>query len=196
MGEDFNNNRIAKIAATILFSLLTTILARGQADTVFMRYDNLQFEGEKIVYTTDTFLFDSPRARTILVGTTILPWTGNQQNAKGCGLYLNKVEIAPCRNGERPKEKEEVNLVTQSDSTLIISLSILGNCCHSFLCDVQVVNDSTINLIQYGYGASYCACTCCFGLSYEFSLLRGSSEFEKLMNVMINGDERTLKLLK
>ena len=61
---------------------------------------------------------------------------------------------------------------------------------------MQIVNDSIVNLIQYGYGATYCACICCFGLTYEFSLMREFSEFDRLKKVMINGDERTLKKLK
>jgi len=182
---------------TIVGLLLTfTNSVFGQADTVFIRYDKNQFGEEKIEYKMDTIIFETPTARAILHGTTVLPWTGNQQNAKGYGLYLDKVEIAPCQKGERPKEQEEVIAVSQSDITMTIQLNILGNCCHSFLCDIKVINDSTINLIQYGYGATYCACICCFGLTYNFSLMREYSEFDKLKNVIINGDERTLKRLK
>lgn len=185
-----------KILSTTLTFLIATSLTWGQADTVFIRYDKNQFGEEKIEYNTDTIIFETPTARAILHGTTVLPWTGNQQNAKGYGLYLDKVEITPCQQGERPKEQEEVISVSQTDTTLTIQLNILGNCCHSFLCDIQIENDSIVNLIQYGYGATYCACICCFGLTYEFSLLREYSEFDKLKKVMINGDERTLKQLK
>lgn len=181
---------------TILTLILTNPLTWGQADTVFIRYDNNQFGEAKVEYKTDTLIFEIPTARAVLHGTTVLPWTGNQQNAKGYGLYLDKVEIAPCQQGERPKEEEEVLSVSQTDTTLTIQLNILGNCCHSFLCDIQIVNDSIVNLIQYGYGGSYCACICCFGLTYEFTLMREYSEFEKLKKIMINGDERTLRQLK
>jgi len=185
-----------KILFNLILFFALTGSAQGQTDTVFIRYDKNQFGEEKIDYKTDTVVFETPTARAILHGTTVLPWTSNQQYAKGYGLYIEKVEISPCRQGERPKEQEEVISAVQTDTTLILQLNILGNCCHSFLCDIQVINDTTINLIQYGYGATYCACICCFGLTYEFSLMREYSEFDKLKNVMINGDERTLKRLK
>lgn len=180
----------------LILLLLTTCLAWGQADTVFIRYDKNQFGGETIEYKTDTILFETPAARSILHGTTVLPWTANQQLAKGYGLYLDKVRIASCRQGEKPKELEEVVSVATTGKTLIIQLNILGNCCHSFLCDVQIVNDSIVNLLHYGYGATYCSCFCCFGLTYEFSLERDSTDLDRLKKVMINGDERTLKYLK
>lgn len=180
---------------TLLFLISIVHSAMAQEDTVFIRHNKNQFGGEKIEYTTDTIVFETPLARSILYGTTIMPWTANQQYAKGYGLYLKEVSIAPCQQGERPPDMEEVLGISQTDTSMIVELNIIGNCCHAFLCDIQVVNDSVIDLIHYGYGATYCACYCCFGLTYEFSLLREYSEFDKLKYVMINGDERTLKRL-
>ena len=127
-----------------------------------------------------------------LSGTTILPSTINQQIAKGYGLYLKSVKITECDNESEPTGIEEVNEIIETDSTLIIKTKINGNCCHDFLCDINIINDNTINLIHHGYGESYCSCNCCFGLTYEFSTMR-IDNYEKIKLVMINGKKNTLK---
>ena len=182
-----------KFIIIITTLILSTDLTFGQSDTVFIRYNKDSFE-DIMNYKTDTIIFNTPNERQLLYGTTVLPWTGNQQIAKGFGLYLDKVSVTPCKNG-RPDEKVRVLSTFSTDSTLKITLNILGNCCHSFLCDISVVKDSLINLIHYGYGSTYCSCICCFGLTYNISLLKEFSEFNKLKWIIINGDDRTLKKL-
>ena len=49
-----------------------------------------------------------------------------------------------------------------NDTEMLIDINISENCCYSFLCDIAIINNSTINLIFYGYG-TYCDCDCCFG---------------------------------
>ncbi|WP_397362379.1 hypothetical protein [Olleya sp. R77988] len=127
-----------------------------------------------------------------LSGTTILPSTINQQIAKGYGLYLKSVKITECDNESEPTGIEEVIEIIETDSTLIIKTKINGNCCHDFLCDINIINDNTINLIHHGYGESYCSCNCCFGLTYEFSTMR-IDNYQKIKFVMINGKKNTLK---
>lgn len=175
---------------------MTTSLTWGQADTVFIKYNKDKFE-EKPNYKTDTVIFDTPNARQILYGTTVLPWTYNQQVAKGYGLYLDRVSMTPCKQelGKMPDMKNQVLTVNQAKDSLTIEVKFWGNCCHSFLCDIEVKNDTTVNLIVYGYGATYCSCDCCYGLTYHFTTMN-VDEFEKLKYVTINGDERTKKQLK
>jgi hypothetical protein len=167
-----------KILVTILTFILTTSLTWGQADTVFIKYNKDKFE-EKPNYKTDTIIFDTPNARQILYGTTVLPWTLNQQIAKGYGLYLNSVSLTPCKQNDK----------------LTIEVKYWANCCHSFLCDLEVINDMTVNLIIYGYGATYCSCSCCFGLTYNISTMT-VDEFDKLKYITINGNEKTKRKLK
>ena len=125
-----------------------------------------------------------------LSGTTVLPWTKNQQIAKGYGLYLETVKINECDKSGRLPETEEVVSIQETDSTLVIQAKIIGNCCHDFLCDIEIVEEQVINLIYYGYGNTYCSCTCCYGITYEFSTMK-IKEFEKLKTIMINGEEKT-----
>lgn len=163
----------------------------AQADTVFVRYNKNQFS-EEIEYQTDTILFEGTNTRQILHGTMVLPWTLNQQIAKGYGLYLDKVTSTECQEGNLESVAEEIVTIQETDTSLIVDIKIYRNCCHHFLCDVEIVNGHTINLIQQGYGAMYCGCECCFGMTYYFSKL----DFNKqgsLESIMINGKESTSK---
>lgn len=162
----------------------------GQSDTVFMRYD-MNIYDDTLTYSTDTIIFDSVDME-LLYGTTILPSTGNQQYAKGYGLHFNNVIFSDCSKGERPTGEIEILSIIESDSTIIFDCKIFGNCCHSFLCDVEIKEDSILNLIYYGYGAGYCACNCCFGLIYEFDFYKEHSDFDELKFVMINNEKQSL----
>ncbi len=175
--------------------LLVVNLLTGfaQSDTVYIRYDSDKFD-DQITYKTDTVVFDTPNARQVLYGTTVLPWTVNQQLAKNFGLYLDKVSITECNQelGKQPDEQDQVVLVSESVDSLTIEIKIWGNCCHSFLCDLQVMEDRMINLIASGYGGTYCSCTCCYGLIFHIATMRGD-EYDKLDTIMVNNDRQSLK---
>jgi hypothetical protein len=135
--------------------------------------------------------------RHILKGTTILPYTSNQQNAKGYGFYFEKVNLSNCqRNGLEYENRiqEHVNYIIQTDSTLIIDFNFYDNCCYSFLCDISVVDESILNLIYTGYG-TYCDCDCCYGLNYRISLIKDEN-FSKIKYLMINGNSKTKKRIE
>jgi hypothetical protein len=184
---------MVKILATILTFILTTSLTWGQADTVFIKYNKDKFE-EKLNYKTDTVIFDTPNARQILYGTTVLPWTNSQQIAKNFGIVLQTVTGTDCKQSGKPTGNEVVN-IAETDTSLKIELKIFGNCCHSFLCDLEIVDDSIVNLKYYGYGATYCSCDCCYGLTYNIEKWK-FDDYKLLKSVMVNGDRRTIKTLK
>ena len=182
-----------KIIATIFAFLSSIILAHGQADTVFIKYNKLGTEA-KLSYTTDTLVFGSPYLRHVIYGTTVLPWTENQQVAKGFGIDLRNVTSSDCIESEE-HGGDQVVAITETDTSLKIEIKIWGNCCHDFLCDLEIVEDSIINLVHYGYGATFCFCDCCYGLVYEFDKWK-FDEYELLKGVMINTDRRTMMKLK
>ena len=178
-----------------------SLLSYGQQDTVFVRYNTADYN-EPVSYKTDTVLFNERgfiRDRDILIGTTVLPETGNQQGAMNYGLYLQKVTFEPCQLDNGYSDEEEIMSVTETEYKLYISIKIVDNCCYSFLCDVEVIDDKTINLITLGYGA-YCACNCCFGLTFDFDILFDISEekenYSKLESIIINGQEKPRRNLK
>jgi len=187
-----------KIFIIILTFILMTSLTWAQSDTVFIKYNNDKFI-EKPNYITDTVVFETPNARQILYGTTILPWTYNQQVAKGYGFFLRKIVLTPCKQKLQPILNEDefkpdlnqVLSVKRTDTLWTIETKINENCCHSFLCDIKIVDDSIIDLIYYSYGATYCDCNCCFGMTYNIEKMNFEDN-KKVKYVMINGDRKTI----
>ena len=166
------------------------VLSRTQ-DTVFIKY-NKDWTSDKINYISDTVIFETGMRRHILKGTAILPFTSNQQEAKGYGMYFDKVNLSDCRRNGLEYESiihKYINYVIQTDSSLIVDINFYDNCCYSFLCDISVVDESILNLIYTGYG-TFCDCDCCFGLNYQFSLIKNAS-FSKIKYIMINGNRKT-----
>ncbi|MEO5584762.1 MAG: hypothetical protein ABIQ75_04840 [Flavobacteriales bacterium] len=179
------------LIALILFSLDMC----AQQDTVFMRHSK-EWTADTLSYVTDTVVFPSGMMRHILTGTTILLQTNEQQNAKGFGLYFDKVTKSDCQhNGEEAYlSKDKINSIVSTDSTLTVDINVYDNCCFDFLCDLAVDSTGTLDLIYYGYGTS-CSCRCCFGLTFDLSKMY-FGEHEELKGVMLNGDRKTLKPIR
>lgn len=129
-----------------------------------------------------------------LKGTTVL--TGSDKNALSnyvYGYHLSEITSSECQLGGRPEEiKEKILGITKTDSSFSIAANIMGNCAHAFLGEIEIVNDSIINLIAHGYGGNS-TCACCFGLTYLISYDETASK--KVKYVMINGMRNTLVLL-
>lgn len=174
----------------ILIAICISTSAYSQQDTVLIKYkkswkDNL--------FVTDTVFFPSSMYRHMLFGTTILPATNNQMYARSYGLYFDQVAKSEClQSGEEVyRSKDKINSIASTDSTLVVDLSVYDNCCYDFLCDVAIDSMGTVNIIYYGYGTN-CACECCFGLTYRFSLAKDLS-YPALKAVMLNGRRETMK---
>lgn len=168
---------------TILVCIILSanIFANDGRDTVFIKSKIEDTHKYKI----DTVIFDSPFFNHILYGTTILPDTWNQINAKGLGILLTDVEQDRISDGCMP-DSDQILFIEKSDSTLTIKANISGNSCHSFLCDVKIVNDNTLNLITHEYG-TYCACLSSYLLTFKFNLMEFAN-LDKIKNVSINGE--------
>ena len=117
---------------------------------------------------TDTFeLYNPSFSPNVLVGTDIL-WTKETNQASWIGLNLENVFFSECSidtNEEPPFfGGNKINSIDKNDSILIIDTKVVGNCCHDFLCSIEILGD-TLNLQHIGYG-TYCSCTCCFGITF------------------------------
>lgn len=174
--------------------IIGDLLGYAQQDTVFIR-QNQDWTADSLHYETDTILFSSGMTRHLLVGTTVLPNTRSQQFLKSYGLLLSKVEKRDCQNqGERVyRSQNKINSIDETDSTLIIDVTIAENCCFDFLCDAEVDTNGIVNLKYQGYG-TYCACDCCFGLVYHFTKW-DSSYFSEPKAVTLGGNKSTLTKL-
>ncbi len=167
----------------------------SQQDSVFIKHSK-DWTADTLTYVTDTVLFNSGMTRNLLIGTAIMPWTRNQMDALGFGLYFNSVSKSDCKNSGSMAymSVDRINSIDITDSSLIVDINIYDNCCYDFLCDISVDSLGVLNLIYYGYGTN-CACNCCFGLIYNFEIVK-DPDYGKITAVMINNDKRTLKRIK
>ena len=160
-----------KIGYTIFFFIIS-LSVFSQFDTTYITHDN-DYIDDTVIYITDTVIGKTSFGRPILIGTTVLPETINTMGARAFGFFLEKVESSPCkrsRGNEAYITDDEVFSIQKTDSTWTCDLKINANCCHDFLCEISIENDTTLNFIYKGYGAAYCACKCCFGIQYEIKL--------------------------
>lgn len=182
--------------AIILFLISICFLdIYGQQDTVFIR-QNENVATDSLIYVTDTIVFPSSMTRNFLMGTTVLPNTQNQLQAYGFGLYFDSVSKSGCQKSGRAAYMaiDKINYIVKTDSTLKIDINIYDNCCYDFICDISVDSLGVLNLIYYGYGTN-CACNCCFGLKYNFSIMTYSS-YPEIIGVMLNRNKKTYKKIK
>lgn len=180
--------RIISFLSLIVFLFISSA-SFGQQDTIIIVYPK---DPTYLIKTgSDTLFVDTPSDGTILFGTTIIPTTSNQVGLYGAGLWLDNLVDSPCNNSQEPSGIDKVNSYSNTDSILTISLEITSNCCHRFLGDAELINDSILNLIFIGYGGN-CACYCCFGLTYTFRKEYPNPDIN-ISHVMINGDKTTIK---
>lgn len=126
-----------------------------------------------------------------LKGTTVLPWTEKYRTTYyQYGYILKELNPSPCEmDGRRPEELEDkIQFADQSNSTITIAISKVGNCSDAFLGEIEIINDSIINLITHGYGGRS-TCICCFGLEF---VIETEGIKEQIRYTMIDENRETL----
>ncbi len=177
----------------LLLLIFSVKLASAQSDTVFIKHSEGPYS-DVLKYKTDTLVFDSFFKNKILYGTMVLPDTRNQMIAKYYGISLDKVSITECENNDfEPPQNDKILSIKESKDSLIVETLYVGNCCHSFLCDVEII-DNTINLITHGYG-TYCSCVCGYYLTFYFSRF-DLDEYRKLRYIAIDNNPETRKAIR
>lgn len=176
--------------------LLFACCTSAQNDTVFIKRNPSGDIGGD-AYITDTVIFNSNINDVILYQSMVLPSThGSIHTYAQYGLLLENVSKSDCMNhGEEVyNSTDKINSISETDSTLVIDINIYDNCCYEFLCDVDVDESGTMNLIYHGYGSVYCACMCCFGLVYHFRK-DDLEDLDQIKAIQINGEPKSLKKL-
>lgn len=111
------------------------------------------------------------------------------------GVYLENVKLTNCNNDEGYYETPtKINSILLTDSTLTVEFDFMSNCCHDFLCYLNVEDDEILKLDFIDYGAD-CACACPFKLKYLIHKVN-ESDFSKLKYVMIGNERDTMVELK
>jgi hypothetical protein len=142
---------------------------------------------------------DYPEEDNQLIGTTVLRSSEkNLHSGYLYGLWLDSIYSSACQNmGEGPPPIKITSIQQPYDSILIVNAMVTGNCGYSFLGEIDVLQENTINLVYTGYGSS-AVCACCYGLTYVIQLSdQGEYPFKKLKYISINGhDKRALPSLR
>jgi hypothetical protein len=131
-----------------------------------------------------------------LKGTTVLRWSGKyRQTLYQYGYYLDQLNSSDCDNGGKHQEDLEDLILSanESDSAINITISKVGNCSDAFLGEIEIVNDSIINLITHEYGGRS-TCICCFGL--DFQIIKSEGDHKQIKYTMIDGNRDTLIEIK
>jgi hypothetical protein len=129
----------------------------------------------------------------ILKGTTVLRGSDKNLEARWVhGLGLDKIESSDCKySGEHPTPTEITAVSRSNDSTLVVTANIFVNCGQKFLCEIEVKNRNTLNLLYHGYG-NYASCSCCFSLTYTISLINNAdTDLSRIKYVTIDGVDKT-----
>ena len=147
----------------------------------------------------DTVYIEKEETGNVLKGTTVLKASNKIMDARWVyGLWFESFTATACKsNGEHLPPSGITSIELQGDTVLVITADISDNCAFDFLGEIEVVNDTTLNLVYHGYGG-FASCMCCFGLAYKINLVRDEDyTFTKLKYVTLNGElQKPLPVLK
>lgn len=185
-----------KLIAFLVLFLAVNHSASAQNDSIFVRYMDAHGDGE--TYRTDTMFASYMTKDHYLIGTMLLPGTATALSGYDYGIWAESAVGSPCNSHDESdiNGPDKILDITMNDSLLIITTKIIDNCCYDFLCDFEVDSNGVLNLKHTGYG-EYCACDCCFGVTYTFR--RESYDYmdiKPLKGVTINGDDQTFRAIQ
>ncbi|MFK7750868.1 MAG: hypothetical protein AB8B65_20935 [Kordia sp.] len=89
------------------------------------------------------------------------------------GYWLKKIEVPDCEESgdgtQDPNDDKKIKSIKYTDDGFLITFTVVENCCSEFLCEAELVNKSTLNIIYQSFGRE-CSCNCKFTLSYDFEV--------------------------
>lgn len=88
------------------------------------------------------------------------------------GYVLKSINISECDNSNTDegiyKLDKKIDSITFTKDSFTITFKAVENCCSEFLCEAEIINNDTLNIIYNAYG-SHCFCNCLFDMSFKFS---------------------------
>lgn len=146
--------------------------------TSFITFSQSQNTQDFIIL--DSELIPTPEGDIIIKGHRALPWSESLDSANVMGVFLDSIQLSPCdHNADQGRENNKIIKTSELDSSIIVHTSIISNCCREIAGDLQIENDSTINLIFYAYNGDYCECDCCFQLDYYLTISTSSPFYQQ-----------------
>jgi hypothetical protein len=108
------------------------------------------------------------------------------------GFDLNEFTISPCNSESWGNILHRISSLNYIDSNLNLEVAIMANCCSSFLGEIEIIDDSTLNLI-YTENGGECFCSCCFTLNYSIQCNKNPFKKFKLNGQTIERTDRIYK---
>jgi hypothetical protein len=179
--------KMRSIILSFAFIFIGTSLMAQQDDTLFVRYDS--HSTDSVEYITDTLFRKTSFGPHFLFETEWITNTRDQLDARGFGLLPSTVESECIDKGIEAGENKIITLI-KTDSSIVANYKVATNCCFAFLCDMEIIDSTILNLKYIDYG-TLCGCTCYHHLLFEIDLefLRDEYEinFGKLKFITLNG---------
>lgn len=139
----------------------------------------------------------------VLLGNTIIGGSSKNEYCNYRGVEFQKFAIMACGTGDYTEEPHVFSDISIHDSILNVRITANFNCCKDVLADLELIDDSTLNLIYIDFGES-CVCECNFCMDYQlrFSPSRINRlhtryiYHAKIKYLMINHDPKTRTYVK
>lgn len=133
----------------------------------------------------------------VLVGTTFLPYSNKMIGLLNQGLepisfeILERCDQSVSVDTTMSDVNTKITAIQREANTLTIDLVINANCCHHFLGEAEISND-TLKLFYTSYGG-FCGCTCLFKLRYVFDTTL-ELDYQLLQYVAVEGSNAVGKI--
>ncbi|WP_420574731.1 hypothetical protein [Kordia sp.] len=111
------------------------------------------------------------------------------------GYILKSINVEECEDSDEnlgtPYPDKIVNEIVFEKNSFTVKFSAVENCCSEFLCEAEIINKSTLNIIYQAFGR-HCSCNCKFNLEYTFlidsSLEDIGQKRTKITHIQFNND--------
>lgn len=105
------------------------------------------------------------------------------QESEQKGIKLFDFYFSSCLSDGNEKLLRRVSGRRFLEDTLDVEIAVVANCCPIFRGEIQVINDTTLNLIYADINEG-CFCSCCFSLTYRITTSQ-----DKFRVFLINGKQ-------
>ena len=154
-----------------LFKVLFTILMFLNCENSTDKKDTFQNPSKEVI--NDTVTVQGKKKPITPKGNQILENGEKLYNLKWeNGYILKSINISECDNSNIDEDinklDKKIDSIMIDNDSFTINFKAFENCCSEFLCEAEIINNDTLNIIYNAYG-SHCFCNCLFNMSFQFS---------------------------
>lgn len=170
----------------ILVKIICLLLFLVSCETIIKQDKSINKEKEEEILST----LIAPKGSQLFKESAKLQYLQNVN-----GYILTSTEVKPCENSgggiENPNDDKKIIKITSNGKMFSIDFSIVENCCSEFLCEAEIVDETTLNIIYHPFG-NHCSCNCKFEIKYTFTIDNSLEEIGEqittIKHVQFNND--------